>query len=57
MHSSCQRYCHGKVDGKKKVMGRERRSRKAEFMEKVKTYSIFKCRQLATTLIKARAFA
>jgi hypothetical protein len=28
MHGSCQRVCHGKVDGKKKVMGKERRSKK-----------------------------
>jgi hypothetical protein len=37
--SLCQKWCHGKVDGrKKKVMGKERRSKNKRFVEKVETY-------------------
>jgi hypothetical protein len=45
MHSSYQRGSHGKVEGKKKVMGKERRSKEERFVEKVETYSIFNPRQ------------
>jgi hypothetical protein len=34
MHISCQRGCHGKADGKKKVMGNGRRSKEEGFAEK-----------------------
>jgi hypothetical protein len=33
MHSSCRRGCDGKADGKKKVMGKERRSKEQIFAE------------------------
>jgi hypothetical protein len=46
MHSVCQDGCHGKADGKKKVMGKERRSKKWTFVEKEGTYNIYKLRQL-----------
>jgi hypothetical protein len=44
MHSSYQRRRHGKADGKKKVMGKERRSKWLRLW-RVETYSIFKSRQ------------
>jgi hypothetical protein len=44
MHSSCQRERHGKVNDKKKVMGKER-SKEERFVEKVETYGFFKPRQ------------
>jgi hypothetical protein len=34
MHSSCQRECHGKADGKKEVMGKERKSKEGRLVEK-----------------------
>jgi hypothetical protein len=47
MCSSCQRGCHGKVVGKKKVMGKERRSKDKDLWKKVETYSILKPRQFS----------
>jgi hypothetical protein len=44
MHSSCQRGSHGKADGEKKGMGKKEEVI-VSFVEKEKTYNIFKSRQ------------